>query len=330
MNSRRRCDWPTIVSVRLAWPWLLFCACAAPSAGASTTSSSDDGPASTTTAGATSSSGGALDASGESGPARACNGHPELCDRPLDEVTFATTHNSAASTAAGFAQINANQTRDLRQQLDDGIRGMMLDVTLFEGESWLCHGPCGLGKIRHTDALEIIGGFFDEHPDEVLFIIYEDSTTTDAIAADWASVGLESLLFEYDGGAWPSLGAMIDAGTRVVVTAENGGPPPAWLHHAWDLVWDTPYTFHDASEFNCDANRGTPGTGLLLVNHWLSTAADLPDADAAMTANAHDLLLGRVEACAAAWDHPVNLVGVDFYEVGDLFAVVDAQNGVGP
>lgn len=260
--------------------------------------------------------------------ARACNGAAVLCDRPLDRVTFATTHNSAASTAAGFTVFNANQVHDLRRQLDDGIRGMMLDVTEFEGAAWLCHGPCGLGKLLHTEALVTLGEFLDANPDEVLFIIYEDSTTADAIAADWQAVGLESLLFTKTDRTWPTLGEMIDAGTRVVVTAENGSPPPAWFHHAWDLVWDTPYTFHAVDEFTCDANRGSPGSGLLLVNHWLSTDADLPDADAAAVANAQSLLQGRAQACAEQWQHPVNLLAVDFYDTGDLFAVVDALNGV--
>lgn len=308
-------------------PLLLVGACASPESDPAALDST--GAASTTSSSTTGSSGGGgADTTGEPTPARACNGHAALCDRPLDAVTIATTHNSAASIAAGFTTLNANQNRDLRDQLDDGVRGMMLDVTLFEDDTWLCHGPCGLGKIRHVEALGVLGDFLAEHPDEVLFLVYEDSAPADAIAADWAAAGLESLLYVHDGGAWPTLGAMIDAGTRVVVTAENAAPPPAWLHHAWDLIWDTPYTFHDPSEFSCDPNRGTPGSGLLLVNHWISTDADLPDADAAAASNAHDALLGRAETCAAAWDHPVNLLAVDFYDEGDLFAVVDALNGL--
>ncbi len=301
-------------------PLFVVGACSAPPSDSTGDSTGADA---TTTAGD-----GAGETTGEPPPVRACNGHAALCDRRLDALTIPTTHNSAASIAAGFTPFNANQNRDLRDQLDDGVRGMMLDVTLFDDDTWLCHGPCGLGKIRHADALGVLGDFLAEHPDEVLFIIYEDSAPAEAIAADWAAVGLESLLYVHGGGTWPTLGEMIDAGTRVVVTAENAAPPPAWLHHAWDLIWDTPYTFHDPAEFSCDPNRGTPGSGLLLVNHWISTDADLPDADAAAASNAHDALLDRAQSCAAAWDHPVNLLAVDFYDEGDLFAVVDAMNGV--
>ena len=41
-----------------------------------------------------------------------CNGDAQLCDRSLGDVAFATTHNSMASTAAGF--VPPNQRRSMR------------------------------------------------------------------------------------------------------------------------------------------------------------------------------------------------------------------------
>lgn len=55
-----------------------------------------------------------------------CNGG-ELCDRGLEEVVFPTTHNSmAAATTPGwnFPQ----QETEVGTQLDDGVRGLMLDA----------------------------------------------------------------------------------------------------------------------------------------------------------------------------------------------------------
>ncbi len=51
----------------------------------------------------------------------ACNGYPQLCDRRLDEVVFAGTHNSM-SAADSHGWLIANQDRDVAQQLEDGIR----------------------------------------------------------------------------------------------------------------------------------------------------------------------------------------------------------------
>lgn len=287
------------------------------SAGTSTTTGSSTAPTPTSSSDTT--------ATDSTGGAPACNGRADACLLRLDEVLLPATHNSIASAAYGFPALNRNQEHGLRRQLDDGIRGLLLDVTEYEGGTWLCHGPCSLAKLAHLDAIAEIGEFLDEHPREVIVIIYEDTAGAGAIEADWQASGHEGKLIELDGTGFPTLGELVDAGTRVLVTAENGGPPPAWFHHAWDTVWDTPYTFHALDELSCAMNRGTPGVGLYLVNHWISTDLDLPDESSAAAANASDVLSARLEACTAQWQHPVNLLAVDFYEQGDLFAVVDAH-----
>jgi hypothetical protein len=57
----------------------------------------------------------------------ACNGSPLLCDRRLNEVVFPTTHNSMS--AADIANwMFPQQERGIREQLEDGIRGLLIDV----------------------------------------------------------------------------------------------------------------------------------------------------------------------------------------------------------
>lgn len=55
-----------------------------------------------------------------------CNGDAELCDRPLDEVTLAATHNSMSVPLPGW--FSALQERPIGEQLEDGIRGLLLDT----------------------------------------------------------------------------------------------------------------------------------------------------------------------------------------------------------
>ncbi len=56
-----------------------------------------------------------------------CNGSLDLCDRPLDQVVFACTHNAmGAADVPGW--MFPNQQRGIRTQLQDGIRAFMLDV----------------------------------------------------------------------------------------------------------------------------------------------------------------------------------------------------------
>jgi hypothetical protein len=50
-----------------------------------------------------------------------CNGYAQLCNRRLDEVVFAGTHNSM-SAADSRGWLIANQDRHISQQLQDGIR----------------------------------------------------------------------------------------------------------------------------------------------------------------------------------------------------------------
>lgn len=63
------------------------------------------------------------------GPAAilACNGYPELRDRPLNKVVFPATHNSMASADISDWYM-PNQEKGIRQQLEDGVRGLLVDV----------------------------------------------------------------------------------------------------------------------------------------------------------------------------------------------------------
>jgi len=61
----------------------------------------------------------------EAGLRLACNGSERLCDRPLDAVAFAAAHNAMSSANGGF--IDPNQRHTIVQQLDAGVRGLLID-----------------------------------------------------------------------------------------------------------------------------------------------------------------------------------------------------------
>jgi hypothetical protein len=57
----------------------------------------------------------------------ACNGHPELCGKRLNEVAFATSHNSmSGGDLADW--LFPNQDRGIPAQLEDGVRGFLVDI----------------------------------------------------------------------------------------------------------------------------------------------------------------------------------------------------------
>jgi hypothetical protein len=252
-----------------------------------------------------------------------CNGHAELCDRPFDTVALAGTHNSMSNQDDDFSI--PNQPHTLADQLDDGVRAMLLDTHEWNGGLYLCHGYCELGAIPLVDGLTVIRDFLADNRGEVMAIIFEDGITPEQTAGAFADAGLDAYVYTWDGGDWPTLGDMVAADTRLLVTAESEGPPPAWYQHAWDLYVDTPYDFATVDDFTCDVNRGAPTNPLFLLNHWVEDpfASESHSAEA----NAYDVLYGRATACAAAFGRNPNLVAVDWYTAGDLFAVVDTLNG---
>ncbi|MFT4048695.1 MAG: hypothetical protein QM648_02520 [Solirubrobacterales bacterium] len=71
--------------------------------------------------------GGGLETLGIVQSTTACNGSDSLCEKRLDQVALATTHNSmSAQTSPGF--LFPSQERSIGKQLSDGIRGLQIDV----------------------------------------------------------------------------------------------------------------------------------------------------------------------------------------------------------
>ena len=252
-----------------------------------------------------------------------CNG-ANLCAEAFHTATVLGTHNSAASTAYNFiADVNANQSTTITQQLEDGIRLLMLDIYEEDGEHLLCHGPCLLGAIPHQMVLEEIATFMHDNPREVLSIIYQNDISSDEIALDLDKAGMSNWLFTFD-GVWPTLGEMVAADQRLVVTVEvDGGTPPS-IPNVWTLAWDTNYTWTDLDAFDCDLNRGDLSNEVLLLNHWVSTGLGTPDLERAAQANTASAILGHTDQCP----RPPTWIAVDFYERSDPFEAVRILNGL--
>jgi len=298
---------------------------------------------------------------------RKCNGAAALCNRTLDHVAFATTHNSMASTANGF--VPPNQRRSMSDQLQHGIRGFQIDAffgaprdgrvyTDLSGPSgkatelppaavltaqrlrrrlgappagttyevYLCHVFCEIGAVRMVDEMRVVRRFLDTHPDEVLMIVIEDYVPPDQLLSVLRDAGLESELLPVDPAApLPTLGQMIDAGTRLQISLENGAAPPTLPNAFNELVEETPFTFRRPRDLehasSCSANRGTPNAPVFQFNHWVTPAEPVTASRVNST-----VLKERVARCTRERGRVPTLVAVDFAEQGDLLGVVDALN----
>lgn len=268
------------------------------------------------------------DAAPHEPPPTRCLGREDLCDRPLDTLTLATTHNAMSNADEGW--YFPNQQHPPRQQLQDGIRAMMLDTYWWEGHAALCHGFCELGTTPLADVLAEIGDFLRANPGEILLIIFENSIDAAQLDDAMADAGVQDLRYTHpDGADWPTPRQLSEAGTPLIVTVERpGSDDPPWHPPFYDLGFDTPFSFDSEEAFTCRAFRGSPSHDLFLINHWLSVP--LPTRDGAAQVNQRPVLEARIDDCAATHGRLPNLLAVDHYDLGDLFEVVDALNNLGP
>ncbi len=288
-----------------------------------------------------------------------CNGHPELCHRPVNEVVFATTHNAMSITEFGWLWPMHDGT--VTDQLEAGVRALLVDThyvddTESEAEflaslrpdervvaekaiaafpdqdligALLCHGSCRLGATLLADTLEEVRIFLENNPREVVVVVIQDEITAEDTVRVFSLSGLVPYIYTHQAGdPWPTLAQMIADGRRLIVMAENEGPPPDWYTNAWEVTEETPYTFVFKEDFSCEPNRGGTGKPFFMLNHWIQRGA--PNRADAAVVNDHDFLLGRAQQCAEARGKVPNFIAVNFYRQGDLMHVVDILNGVGP
>ena len=320
------------------------------------------------------------------GPPPACNGYPQLCEKRIDEITFPATHNSmAAAQEPGW--FLPNQRFGIPRQLDDGIRGLLIDTHYGvprgggsrgfggvitdlqkeqktrqevvaeigeeavakaeslvgslafgqsppgEAEPYLCHVLCELGATKLSTALARIDLWMERHPDEFLVIFIEDVVSPEETAAEFRSSGL--LRYAYiptDAPVQPTLGELIENDQRLLVMAENdaGGGRFPWYQQGFDLVQETPYTFHTVAEIkspeSCRPNRGSESNPLFQLNSWIETIPRDPDLAARI--DSHDALLDRSRLCTKIRGLKPNLLNVDFYDRGDVIGVAKELNGI--
>ena len=83
---------------------------------------------------------------------------------------------------------------------------------------------------------------------------------------------------------------MVESDQRVLIMAENATAGVDWYHPAFEVMQETPYEFHDPSEFSNRPNRGGTAGSLYLLNHWIETTP-MPKPSNAAIVNAHDALL---------------------------------------
>jgi hypothetical protein len=266
-------------------------------------------------------------------PARAidrCNGFVQLCDRAYDAVSYPTTHNAMSNGEEGW--LVPNQNFAVPTQLGDGVRALMLDTWYFGGQVVLCHGgdvfPCDLSGMKPlADGLAEIADFLDRRPNEVVSIIFESYVSEADVEAAFDAAGLAGRTHVQPvGEPWPTLRSLIEDDQRLVVFTDDSGAVLPWHHYVWDFAWETHFSFENPEDFSCAINRGSPANSLFILNHFLTRFVGSPVL--ADMVNHNPLFIDRAEQCLSESGRLPNFVTVDYYDIGDLFPVVQNLNGL--
>ena len=285
-----------------------------------------------------------------------CNGQALLCQRRFDQATYLTSHNAMASSTRSF--LNANQDPDLTGQLDNGVRGLMLDlhpwtappqlasyVDALDPDTrralspllkplvprpgvWLCHIVCQLGADSAVTQLRSVGTWMRAHRDAVVTLILEDHVSEQQVRDTIIEAGLLSLVATPPRGTqpWPTLGAMVRSNHRLVVFTERAAPTAGWLRNLYAYAAETPYEAASPADLSCRPGRGPSSAPLFLLNNWISTPA--PARSEAARVNSASFLRQRTKACQQERAMKPTFLAVNFAQSGQPLAVVDALNAV--
>ncbi|MEZ5236545.1 MAG: hypothetical protein R2749_28200 [Acidimicrobiales bacterium] len=202
--------------------------------------------------------------------------------------------------------------------------------TSEQAEVFLCHGYCELGATPASEGFGQLREFLEHNPDEVVLLYVQDSTEPGDTVRALDDAGLARYAYAHpDGAPWPTLGSMIANGTRLVVLAEQHGGTegtPAWFQRAFALTQDTPYDAARPEQLSCAANRGPADAPLFLLNHWLAAGPAVEDQ--ARLLNDAAFLDAHVQRCRVERGRPVNVIAVNFVDIGDVVGATARANGL--
>ena len=257
-----------------------------------------------------------------------CNGSIDLCSKQYNEVAYLTTHNAFNSDQDGL--LFPNQTYNIASQLNDGVRGLMIDVYDFFGTPTAYHSVFALGTIPLSNIFNDIKTFLDNNPNEVVTIILECYVTANDIEGEINQAGLSNYLYTHN-SVWPTLQNMIDNDNRLVIftDVDDAISSQDWYHYVWDYAVETHYSVGNINDFTCDFNRGDSLNDLFILNHFVTDATlGYGLYTESNDVNANPFFITRALDCQTQTNKFPNFVTVDYYELGDGLDVVDKINGI--
>lgn len=269
---------------------------------------------------------------------------------PYNKYAYLTTHNSFAITgktlhpdAEKLRLTFTNQEDSVTNQLNNGVRALMLDTYDYQNDVWLCHSRGGVCRnvtafTPVINTFKEIEAFLAANPSEIVTIILEDYVKAkNGLTNVFKASGLSKYWFPCsempaNGRNWPSVSNMIGKNQRLVVfTSMQSKQATEGIAYQWNYMVENNYGDTGMKSGMCSNRReSSPLTdkkkSLVMVNYFPT----IPIRSLACKHNSQPLL-DMLHACnGAASNRWANFVVVDYYKRsmgGGSFQATDMCNG---
>jgi hypothetical protein len=168
----------------------------------------------------------------------------------------------------------------------------------------------------------------ENSPRDVVTLLVENYVQPDHLKTVFEASGLYDQVFIHSmNEPWPTLEAMIQSGTPLVVFWEQGADVNhPWIHDFLTHSWTTNFAEENTEDMNCDPLRGDPEQEVFHMNNWLSGPLGLSDPSRGDEANNVDFLIERATECWVQHGKRPTFIAVDWWEDGDVVAAALAIN----
>lgn len=244
---------------------------------------------------------------------------PGYLQGKYSDISWLVTHNAMSNRAEGWWF--PNQSFGITRQLNDGVRGLMLDVHMIDNQPFLLHGSSMLGTMPLESGLAEINAFMQQRSDVIITLILECYAPATKVQEAFKASGLSERLHQQESvSPWPRISEMIERDKRLVLFTDSGGGEWRGYHDVWKFCQETHYAVKQVADFSFKRNRGEESNSLLILNHFLTRP--IAGLGLAKKANATTVLKSRLEECEKVTKRFPNFVAVDFYECGDTPALL--------